>query len=62
MKAANAARFRERCQQDFEAFRRERLASGELECQRLINAAQQHLTQVLPALLHRTPPQCGMRA
>ena len=46
VKAANAARFRERCQREFEAYKRERMASGELECQKLINAAQQHLTQV----------------
>ena len=43
---ANSKRFHERCQREFEAFRKERLASGELECQKLINAAQAHLTQV----------------
>ncbi len=46
VRVANAKRFHERCQRDFEAFRKERLASGELECQKLINAAQAHLTQV----------------
>jgi hypothetical protein len=47
VRAANAKRFKEQCQRDFEAFRKERLASGELECQKLINAAQAHLPQVL---------------
>lgn len=46
MRMANAKRFHDRCQREFEAFRKERLASGELECQKLINAAQAHLTQV----------------
>lgn len=47
MRAANAKRFMEQCQRDFEVFKKERLASGELECQKLINAAQAHLTQVV---------------
>ncbi|KAK9918012.1 hypothetical protein WJX75_000546 [Coccomyxa subellipsoidea] len=46
VRVANSKRFHERCQREFEAFRKERLASGELECQKLINAAQAHLTQV----------------
>ncbi|BDA47092.1 Guanylate-binding protein 1 [Coccomyxa sp. Obi] len=46
VRMANAKRFHDRCQREFEAFRKERLASGELECQKLINAAQAHLTQV----------------
>ena len=47
MREANAARFKQTCQREFEAFRKERLATGELECQKLITAAQAHLTQVL---------------
>ncbi len=47
MRAANAKRFMELCVREFAAFKKERLASGELECQKLINAAQAHLTQVL---------------
>ncbi len=56
VKAANAARFRERCQREFEGFARERLAAGELACRKLINAAQQHLTQARAASrLHSLP-------
>ena len=46
MRQANAARWRERCEREFQALRKERLASAELECQKLINAAAAHLTQV----------------
>ncbi len=46
VREANAARFKETVQREFEAFKKERLASGELECQKLITAAQSHLTQV----------------
>lgn len=46
VREANAARFRQTCQREFEAFKKERLATGELECQKLITAAQAHLTQV----------------
>ena len=45
MKDANAARFRQTAEREFQAFRKERLATGELECQKLISAAQAHLTQ-----------------
>ena len=45
MKEANAARFRQTAEREFQAFRKERLATGELECQKLISAAQAHLTQ-----------------
>ena len=45
VKEANAARFQQTCVREFEAFRKERLATGELECQKLISAAQSHLTQ-----------------
>ena len=45
VKEANAGRFRQTCERDFQAFRKERLATGELECQKLISAAQTHLTQ-----------------
>ena len=38
-------RFRQTCEREFQAFRKERLATGELECQKLISAAQSHLTQ-----------------
>ena len=48
VREANAARFRQTCEREFEAFRKERLATGELECQKLITAAQAHLTQVWP--------------
>ena len=63
VKAANAERYRERCAREFEAFRRERLASGELECRKLITAAQQHLTEVRAATtsVHR-PSSCSFRA
>ena len=46
VREANAARFRQTCQREFEAFKKERLATSELECQKLITAAQAHLTQV----------------
>ena len=46
VREANARRFKETVQREFEAFKKERLASGELECQKLITAAQSHLTQV----------------
>ena len=45
VKEANAARFRQTAEREFQAFRKERLATGELECQKLISAAQTHLTQ-----------------
>ena len=45
VKEANAARFRQTAEREFQAFRKERLATGELECQKLISAAQSHLTQ-----------------
>ena len=48
VREANAARFKQTCQREFEAFKKERLATGELECQKLITAAQSHLTQVQP--------------
>ncbi len=48
VREANAARFKQTCQREFEAFKKERLATGELECQKLITAAQSHLTQVRP--------------
>ncbi|KAK9825847.1 hypothetical protein WJX81_003554 [Elliptochloris bilobata] len=46
VREANAARWRERCEREFQALRKERLASAELECQKLVNAAAAHLTQV----------------
>ena len=46
VREANAVRFKETVQREFEAFKKERLATGELECQKLITAAQSHLTQV----------------
>ena len=48
VKEANAARFRQTAEREFQAFRKERLATGELECQKLISAAQ-------------SPPHAGMR-
>ena len=45
---ANAARWRERCEREFQALRKERLATAELECQKLVNAAAAHLTQARP--------------
>ena len=48
VREANAARFKQTCQREFEAFKKERLATGELECQKLITAAQSHLTHVCP--------------
>ncbi len=50
VKEANAARFRQTAEREFQAFRKERLATGELECQKLISAAQTHLTQARGSL------------
>ena len=66
VREANAARFKETVQREFEAFKKERLATGELECQKLITAAQSHLTQVCsqpPAQAHGSmlPSSEGVR-
>lgn len=55
MGQANAARWRERCEREFQALRKERLASAELECQKLINAVAAHLTQVCMECLDPKP-------
>ncbi len=52
LRQANDARWRERCEREFQALRRERLATAELECQKLVNAAAAHLTL---ARLQRAP-------
>ena len=46
VKEANEKRFRERCEQAYQALKRERLANAELECQKILNAGAASLTQV----------------
>jgi hypothetical protein len=46
VKEANEARWRERVQQDFDKHLKERLATAELELQKLITQATTQLTQV----------------